>query len=130
MKSENTSHPMRLIRRRLLGVLVAAVFFGTTGFVTAQPQQSLLPAQNAETSRQRPEAAPAAGDESAESGQAAAITQKKALELARARFPGTVISINEVRARNAPMRYRIRMDNEGNIFTVLVDSRSGAVTRE
>jgi len=60
----------------------------------------------------------------------AGINQKQALDIARARFPGNVISINEVRPRNAAMRYRIRMDNEGNIFTVFVDSRTGTVTRE
>lgn len=58
------------------------------------------------------------------------VTQREALEIARARFPGTVISINEVQPRNAPMRYRIRMDNDGNIFTVFVNSVTGAVTRE
>jgi uncharacterized membrane protein YkoI len=61
---------------------------------------------------------------------AEAISQKQALDIARARFPGNIISINEVRPRNAAMRYRIRMDNEGNIFTVFVDSRTSAVTRE
>jgi len=58
------------------------------------------------------------------------LNQKQALDIARARFSGNVISINEVRPRNAAMRYRIRMDNEGNIFTVFVDSRTGAVSRE
>lgn len=57
------------------------------------------------------------------------VNQKQALERARARFPGNVISINEVR-QGERVRYRIRMDNEGNIFTVFVDKSTGAVSRE
>ena len=57
------------------------------------------------------------------------VNQKQALERARARFPGNVISINEVR-QGERVRYRIRMDNEGNIFTVFVDKATGAVSRE
>jgi len=57
------------------------------------------------------------------------VNQKQALERARARFPGNVISINEIR-QGERVRYRIRMDNEGNIFTVFVDKATGAVSRE
>lgn len=61
--------------------------------------------------------------------QAAAISQRQALELVRARFPGTVISINEIQQRGE-LVYRVRLDNEGNIFTVYVNAVTGAITRE
>ncbi|MGB4248402.1 MAG: PepSY domain-containing protein [Pseudohongiellaceae bacterium] len=61
--------------------------------------------------------------------QAAAISQRQALELVRARFPGTVISINEIQQRGE-LVYRVRLDNDGNIFTVYVNAVTGAITRE
>lgn len=54
------------------------------------------------------------------------VTERQALQIARARFPGNVISINEVR-QNGRVRFRIRMDNEGNIFTVYIDKATGVV---
>ncbi|MDT8427351.1 MAG: PepSY domain-containing protein, partial [Pseudomonadales bacterium] len=69
-------------------------------------------------------------EQSEETQPQAPISQKQALDIARARFPGNVISINEARRRDGVMRYRIRLDNNGNIITVFVDSRTGAVSRE
>lgn len=69
---------------------------------------------------------------SAQSGQDQAeriISERQALELVRARFPGNIISINEVR-QNDRVRFRVRIDNEGNIYTVYVDQTTGAVSRE
>lgn len=57
------------------------------------------------------------------------ISQRRALELVRARFPGNVISINPVQQRGA-LLYRIRMDDNGNIFTLYVNAATGAITRE
>lgn len=57
------------------------------------------------------------------------VNQEQALERVRARFPGNVISINEVR-QDGRVRFRIRLDNDGNIYTVYVDRATGAVTRE
>lgn len=57
------------------------------------------------------------------------VNQRQALERVRARYPGNVISINEVRQANR-VRYRVRIDNDGNIFTVFVDQATGRVTRE
>lgn len=54
------------------------------------------------------------------------VTERQALQIARSRFPGNVISINEVR-QNGRVRFRIRMDNEGNIFTVYIDKATGVV---
>lgn len=57
------------------------------------------------------------------------LSQREALERVRARFPGNIISINEV-DQDGRVRFRIRIDNEGNIYTVYVDKATGAVTRE
>jgi len=57
------------------------------------------------------------------------ISQREALELVRARFPGNVISINEVQQAGG-LQYRVRLDNEGNIYTVYVDAVTGAIQRE
>lgn len=61
--------------------------------------------------------------------QAAQVSQRQALELVRARFPGNVISINEIQQRGE-LVYRVRLDNDGNIFTVYVNAVTGAITRE
>ena len=61
--------------------------------------------------------------------QAPQISQRRALELVRARFPGNVVSINQVQ-QGGVLQYRVRMDNEGNIYTVYVNATSGAITRE
>ncbi len=61
--------------------------------------------------------------------QVAQVSQRRALELVRARFPGNVISINEVQQRGE-LFYRVRLDNDGNIFTVYVNATTGAITRE
>jgi uncharacterized membrane protein YkoI len=110
---------------KLTGLLLIMCAGLTSAVLHAQPA---APASEQRPVPQAPEPAEAQrqGDEPA----SANINQKQALDIARARFSGNVISINEVRSRNAAMRYRIRMDNEGNIFTVFVDSRSGTVTRE
>lgn len=63
------------------------------------------------------------------SEQVGPVNQEQALERVRANFPGTVISINEVR-QNGRLRYRVRLDNEGNIYTVFVDQATGELSRE
>jgi len=57
------------------------------------------------------------------------VTRKQALDRVRYRFPGEVISISEV-SDGDRFRYRVRLDNEGNIFTVYVDRSTGRVSRE
>ena len=57
------------------------------------------------------------------------ISQRRALELVRAKFSGNVVSINEV-SRRGGRYYRVRMDDSGNIFTVYVNAANGAITRE
>lgn len=61
--------------------------------------------------------------------QAPQISQRRALELVRARFSGNVISINAVQQRTV-LLYRVRMDDGGNIFTLYVNATTGAITRE
>jgi uncharacterized membrane protein YkoI len=72
---------------------------------------------------------PAAEQEVQEQVIRGGLTQRQALDRVRERFPGNVISINEVR-QGERVRFRIRIDNEGNIYTVYVDKASGAITRE
>lgn len=75
----------------------------------------------------QPSAPPA---QSAEQQQAVGpVNQRQALERVRARFPGEVISINEVRQGDR-VRFRVRLDNDGNIYTVYVDKATGVVSRE
>lgn len=57
------------------------------------------------------------------------VNQRQALDRVRALFPGEVISINEVRQGDR-VRFRVRLDNEGNIYTVYVDKATGVVSRE
>ncbi|MCP5358659.1 MAG: PepSY domain-containing protein [Pseudomonadales bacterium] len=63
------------------------------------------------------------------SAEAPRVSQRQALELVRARFPGNVVSINQVQ-QGGVLQYRVRMDNEGNIYTVYVNASTGAITRE
>ena len=73
-------------------------------------------------------AQPPQGQQIVESS-AEGLSQREALERVRASFPGNIISINEVN-QDGRLRFRIRIDNEGNIYTVYVDQATGAVTRE
>ena len=55
------------------------------------------------------------------------ISQRQAIELARQQFPGNILRITLIGQGNA-IRYQIRMENEGKIFTVFVNANTGAVT--
>ena len=55
------------------------------------------------------------------------ITERQAIDLARARFAGNVLRISLLVQGNN-LRYQIRMENEGKIFTVFVNANTGAVT--
>ena len=56
--------------------------------------------------------------------QAARISRRDASDLAREVFPGRVLSI-----RLDEGKWRVRMDQEGTVFNVLVDASSGEVNR-
>lgn len=53
-----------------------------------------------------------------------AISRQQALNFARDRFQGRVLSVRMVGGD-----WRIRMDQNGTVFNVFVDGRSGAVSR-
>lgn len=113
MKPKHTFHSGRHRARRrqcLLQALAALLFLG----LAMQPAL----AQNAQS-----------GDAQAEEQVTGPVNQRQALERVRARFPGNVISINEVKQEDR-VRYRIRIDNEGNIYTVYVDQATGVISRE
>lgn len=82
---------------------------------------STLMAQPPVTDQSEPDAAAETSGEG--------LSQREALERVRARFPGNIISINEMN-QDGRIRFRIRIDNEGNIYTVYVDQVTGAITRE
>ncbi len=100
----------RLARRLLLLLCAGLLILPVTA---AQAQQVLLAQQS----------------DGAAAAQAPRISQREALELVRARFPGNVVSISEVQQDGA-LQYRVRMDNDGNIFTVYVDAVTGDIRRE
>lgn len=97
----------------LFGALLLFALMTTSPATYAQPPET--DAQGAQQNDQQAAPGP--------------VNQRQALERVRARYPGNVISINEVRQGNR-VRYRVRIDNEGNIFTVFVDQATGRVTRE
>ncbi len=107
---------VRPTRKALLMVLLLAPLAGVPA---AQAQQGLLP-QQGDAPRE---------DRRGQNAQPAAISQRQALDLVRASYPGNVVSINEVQ-QGGGLFYRVRMDNEGNIYTLYVDAASGAITRE
>ncbi len=101
---------------------IAAVLMLTGGLFDvseAHAQQGLLPQQGDAPSQ----------DRRGQNAQPATISQRQALELVPASYPGNVISINEVQ-QGGGLFYRVRMDNDGNIYTLYVDAVSGAITRE
>jgi uncharacterized membrane protein YkoI len=74
-------------------------------------------------------AQPPAEQEEAFEVPAEGLSQRQALERVRARFPGNIISVNEIN-QDGRIRFRFRIDNEGNIYTIYVDRATGAITRE
>lgn len=93
-----------------LYLLLSGVLLSPAGSVLAQPPES-------------------ADEQEAQDQSGGGLSQRQALERVRAQFPGNVISINEVRQGDR-VRFRIRIDNEGNIYTVYVDRATGVITRE
>lgn len=55
------------------------------------------------------------------------ISRPQAVELAGQQFAGNVLRISLV-GQGAALRYQIRMENEGKIFTVFVNANTGAVS--
>lgn len=55
------------------------------------------------------------------------ISERQAIGLARQQFTGNVLRISLIGQGNN-LRYQIRMENEGKIFTVFVNANTGAVS--
>ena len=55
------------------------------------------------------------------------ISERQAIGLAREQFAGNVLRISLIGQGNN-LRYQIRMENEGKIFTVFVNANTGAVS--
>jgi hypothetical protein len=63
-------------------------------------------------------------EEQEEADQRTRISRREASEIARESFPGRVLSI-----RLDNRHWRVRMDQEGTVFNVLVDAESGSAAR-
>jgi uncharacterized membrane protein YkoI len=55
------------------------------------------------------------------------VTERQAVEIAKARFVGTILRISLV-GEGAAQRYQIRMENEGKVFTVFVNVATGRIS--
>lgn len=55
------------------------------------------------------------------------VTERQAVELARQKFAGNILRISLI-GEGSGLRYQIRMENEGKIFTVFVNAYTGAVS--
>lgn len=104
--------PGSISRAGVIAILVVLIALAGSGVVRAQPEEG-----------------PETDVATLEAEEPGPVTRKQALDRVRYRFPGEVISISEITDGERP-RYRIRLDNEGNIFTVYVDQATGRVSRE
>ena len=104
--------------------MVLAAAFMLAGIVTMPARAQLLP----------PPATPpiqldniGGTDQRRAQPPAVKISERQAVELARQHFPGNVLRISLV-GQGANLRYQLRMENEGKVFTVFVDANSGVVS--
>lgn len=97
----------------------------------AQPGRSGQQEDARRTPEEVREASPAAGVprngliDAAPQASTTPVTRREASDLAREAFDGRVLSV-----RLDGDHWRIRMDEDGTVFSVLVDARSGAVARD
>ncbi len=56
------------------------------------------------------------------------VSERQAVGLAREQFAGNVLRISLI-GQGSGLRYQIRMENEGKVFTVFVNAVDGRVTR-
>jgi len=56
------------------------------------------------------------------------LSERQAVAQARAKASGNVLRINLV-GEGAKQRYQIRMEHDGNVFTLYVHARTGEVTQ-
>jgi uncharacterized membrane protein YkoI len=103
--------------RGRLHLAAALLLLCGTGLVQAQPDRAPgRPPQN----NLLQERVIDSGDDEARTR----ISRRDASDLAREKFPGRVLSI-----RLDNRHWRVRMDQDGTVFNVLVDANSGAVAR-
>lgn len=107
--------------KRILAPVVVTILLGMTavpGIAQVVPipldQNAISPNSDLREIRQIPQA----------NGR---ITERQAVELARARFEGNILRISLIGEGNN-QRYQIRMENEGKVFTVFVHVATGRVT--
>ncbi len=112
---------MLRIKGRFIGLVATCVFVLGTSVSAGQnllsPQlepnqldraQSTSPARNAELANPR-------------------VSERQAVSLAREQYAGNVLRISLV-GQGANLRYQIRMENEGKVFTVFVNANNGRVS--
>lgn len=94
-------------------LLLLSLWCWSPAFAQDNPgaNRSLLPQNNL---IERPE----------DAGERTRISSREASDIARERFPGRVLSV-----RLDNRQWRVRMDQEGTVFNVLVDAESGAAAR-
>lgn len=80
------------------------------------PARSLLPPNNLIEQQEI--------EQQQEASEGTRISRREASDIARERFPGRVLNI-----RLDNRHWRVRMDQEGNVFNVLVDAESGSAAR-
>ncbi|MFT4862888.1 MAG: putative membrane protein YkoI [Pseudohongiellaceae bacterium] len=113
---------MRKFKASFNVLVAAAIFFFGVSISAAQNLQSpqiepnqLDRAQPANPSRDAQLANPK-------------VSERQAVGLARDQFAGNVLRISLIGQGNG-LRYQIRMENEGKVFTVFVSAINGRVTR-
>lgn len=105
---------------------LACLVFATLAAVQLGQAQPVRGPQQDETPRGAQPGVPRRDLLEAPSGSGAtAVSRREASDRARDTFGGRVLSV-----RLDGDKWRIRMDEEGTVFSVVVDARSGAVARD
>lgn len=106
------------MKRLLLASFVFCLLAETASAQTFAQLEQFLPRGREQPRVQNELLAPPGQDE------ATPISRREASDLARGAYPGRVLSI-----RLDGRRWRVRMDEEGTVFNVFVDSDNGEVIR-
>jgi hypothetical protein len=118
-----------VIRKLLIKLVILAFFLSP--FASAQPPRP-GPGANPEGPRGVPEVPQGRPGQAGPGNNLAppqldaepAVTRQQALDIARDRFQGRVLSV-----RMVDSDWRIRVDQNGTVFNVFVDGRTGEVSR-
>lgn len=109
--------------RASLGALVTAAIFFIGASVSAAKN---LPSPQVEPN-QLDQVQPASPNRNAQLANPR-VSERQAVGLAREEFAGNVLRISLIGQGNS-LRYQIRMENEGKVFTVFVNANNGRVSR-